>query len=196
MSWILPVAVTLVLFSRVESGREPLRSSTELFWQFCAKPLSPEQIERHIEFEKDYRARRVPASDSLYYDPEIERLELLALEHPEMATAAVIQKLFVLASKHRVPYAPDEQDDPIRLYVHTHLEATRLIYLLNTEGFSERTREVLDAALNALTRLQNRLGPSPYLETPWSFGYGKCLGNAEVVPLHDEIPQSKGGRPV
>jgi len=136
----------------LESDENPLKDSTELFWLFYSGILSPESFVDNINGWKE----RAPDAKG-FFIPEQKAFMLKAYENPDEAAQILVDKLDLLTEGKRVPYIPDEPDHLIELYIHLHLEATRLFRLLKVQAYSEKTREVLDNAFNSFRRAKEIL---------------------------------------
>ena len=158
MSWLPSPTRLIVLFKSIEKEENPLQDATELFWLFCMHSLSPDEFRDRVLFWIDKHLEDSPKGGG-FIDPDTRDI---ILQGPEHVSKIILDRLDALCEMKRVPYIPDEIDDPESLYVSTLLESSRLIRLLKTEGYSERTREVLAHALNALVRFNE----------PWRHNYG------------------------
>lgn len=152
MSWLPPITHTYGKFRQLESDENPLKDSTELFWLFYSGTLSPENFVENINGWKE----RAPDAAG-FFIPEQKAFMLKAYENPDEATQILVDKLDLLIEKKRVPYIPDEPDPLIALYIHLHLEATRLFRLLKAQAYSEKTRESLDNAFASFRRAKEIL---------------------------------------
>jgi len=150
MSWLPDIPHLIRLLRRTEEGENPLQDATELFWLFCKKSLSPDEfrdrvlywIDKHLQDSSQGRG---------FFDLDVRGI---ILQGPEKAEEVAVGRLDTLCEMKRVPYIPDEIDDSESLYISTMLEASRLTRLLKTDGYSDKTREVLAHALNALARFK------------------------------------------
>ncbi|MFC1897168.1 hypothetical protein ACFLX8_01160, partial [Chloroflexota bacterium] len=153
MSWLPDTPHLIRLLRSIEKGEAPLQDATELFWLFCMKSLSPDEFRDRVLFWIDKHLEDSPKGGG-FIDPDVKEI---ILQGPERATEIVINRLDALCEMKRAPYQPDENDDPVALYVSTLLESSRLIRLLKTEGYSEKTREILAHALNTLARFNKQV---------------------------------------
>jgi hypothetical protein len=171
MSWIPNIPTVIMLFKRIEEKNAPMRFSTKLFWLFCTESLDPEQSIKKITETKEHIRNKLTE----FIDPDVDAVMRIAFENQAQALQIVLDRLEYLIQKRYPPYEPDVADNPIDLYVYLNLLSTRLVRLLKTERFSERSRETLHSALNILGRLYNVLNQDKLLEKPWILGYGRCL---------------------
>lgn len=148
MSWLPDAPHLILLLRRIEKGEGPLQDATELFWLFCMKSLSPDEFRDHVLFWIQKHLEDSPKGGGLI-DPDVKEI---ILQGPERVIEIVVGRLNTLCEMKRVPYQPDENDDPVALYISTLLESSRLIRLLKTDGYSDKTREILSHALNTLAR--------------------------------------------
>ncbi|MFC2066842.1 hypothetical protein ACFLUO_07335 [Chloroflexota bacterium] len=168
MMWIPPITSTYVTLGRLASDENPLKDSTELFWHFCNGSLSPEEFIENINGWKE----RAPDADG-FFDPKQKAFMLRAYENPTEAAQIIVDRIDLLIEKKRVQYTPDKPGPPIELYVYLHLETTSLYRLLNVQAYSEKTREVLDDAINTYIRCSRSI--DLYSNTPWSHEYSVSL---------------------
>lgn len=148
MSWLPDAPHLIRLLRRIEKGEDPLQDATELFWLFCMKSLPPDEFRDRVLFWIDKHLEDSPKGGG-FIDPDVKEI---ILQGPERVIEIIVDRLDALCEIKRVPYIPDEIGDPESLYVSTLLESSRLIRLLKTQGYSEKTREILAHALNALAR--------------------------------------------
>jgi hypothetical protein len=148
LGWLPDAPALLVLLERVENGENPFRDVTELFWLFCTNSLSPDEFRDRVLYWINKHLKDEPKGGG-FIDRNVKGI---IFEGPEKVAQILLNRLDAVSEKNRVPYRPGEADDPIRLYIYTHIEASRLTYFKNSEGYSERTREVLSNALNAFSR--------------------------------------------
>ena len=172
MSWLPPINKVLILIKHIEADEDPLLHSSELFWLFYTQSVTQEEYITRIAWFKDYHAKQKQIGGG-FTDPDVEALMLQAFDNPEKAANIIVDRLDVLSEMKRVPYIPDQKDDPVRLYLYIHIEASRLARLLKLEGYSEKTREVLDNAINAFNRCNNATGTCS--NAPWAEEYSISL---------------------
>lgn len=171
MSWIpAPHKVLARLLRIEEKGDSRLLDASEVFWLFCLHSISPEGFP--IEMAQLKESYLVLKGE--FTPPEIHTIMLQGFDNPEIAAQAVIDKLDMLTEKSRVIYVPDAIDqDSIGLYIYAHLEASRLTRMLKFKSYTEKTREMLDDALNAYVRCTNSF--DGYVNAPWSDEYSVSL---------------------
>lgn len=169
MSWIPDPHQALSLFKRIEAEDDPLVDSSHLFWLFCTSSMPHQKfLSRMTELKESHLVLK-----GKFNDPEIHTIMTEGFKNPDKVAQAVVNRLDILSQMKKVPYRPDFQDDPERLYAYTHIEASRLFRFLKTEAYSERTREVLENALNSYSRCSNIV--SSYSEAPWTEEYSASL---------------------
>jgi hypothetical protein len=112
------------------------------------KSLSPDEFRDRVLYWIDKHLEDSPKGGG-FIDLEVKEI---IFQGPEKVTEIIIDRLDALCKIKQVPYLPDEVDDPVALYISTLLESSRLIRLLKTEGYSDKTREILSHALNTLAR--------------------------------------------
>jgi hypothetical protein len=173
MNWLPDAPRTIVLLQRIEKGENLLQDVTELFWLFYKVSLSPDEFKDRILYWINKHRQDSPKGGG-FIDPEIKEI---VFKGPEKAAEIIINRFDTLCDTKRAVYIPDQDENPESLYVSTLLEATRLIRLLKTEGYSEKTREVLAQAINTFTRLtsiENR-DSNPTLPKEFSL-FTKAIG--------------------
>jgi hypothetical protein len=173
MSWLPSAPRTIILLQRIEKGENPLQDVTELFWLFYNNSLSPDEFQDRILYLINKHRQDSPKGGG-FIDPEIKEI---VFKGPEKAAEIIINRFDTLCDTKRAVYVPDQDENPESLYVSTLLEATRLIRLLKTEGYSEKTREVLTQAINTFTRLTSieSRDPNPTLSKEFSL-FTKTIG--------------------
>ncbi|MBI4328317.1 MAG: hypothetical protein HY685_00445 [Chloroflexi bacterium] len=160
MSWIPDPLRTLTLLKRIEAREDPVSDSAELFWLFCTQSLAPEQFTERINVIKNV-VHGSPGSG--FVDPDTQAAMLRGFEDPSSIATYVADRLESASRTNWPPYQPDQQEDPVRLYVFAHLEAARLWRLLKVEGHSDNTRDALERVRNAV----GRLGPIRSFDELW-----------------------------
>ncbi len=170
MSWLPSPPRVLILMQEIEKGEELLSNSSELFWLFCMNSVSPAEFNNRVKFWINKHLEESPKGGG-FQDTEISEI---ILQGPERVIEIIVDKLDALCEKKRVPYKPDEEEDPITLYIYTHIEASRLVWLLKTEQYSERTRETLDNSIIVFNRCFSAINGYP--QAPWSQEYSVSLG--------------------
>ena len=173
MSWLPDAPHLIRLLIRIEKEEDIQQDATELFWLFCTKSLSPDEFKDRVLFWIDKHLEDSPKGGG-FIDPDVKEI---ILQGSERVTEIIADRLDTLCKTKRVPYLPDENDDPVALYISILLESSRLIRLLKTDGYSDMTREVLAYALNAFARFSR---PKISDQNPhWNKGYSifaKALG--------------------
>ncbi|MFC2012475.1 hypothetical protein ACFLVU_05030 [Chloroflexota bacterium] len=152
MSWLPSPTRLIVLFKSIEREENPLQDATELFWLFCMKSLSPDEFRDRVLFWIDKHLEDSPKGGG-FIDSDVRDI---ILQGPASVSKIIVDRLDALCEMKRVPYIPDEIGDAESLYVSTLLESSHLIRLLKTDGYSDRTREILTHALNTLARFNKQ----------------------------------------
>ncbi len=114
MSWLPSPPTILVLMQKIEKGEDLLRSSSELFWLFCMNSLHPSEFNDRVLYWINKHLEESPKGGG-FQDPEISEI---ILHGPERVTEIIVDRLDDLCEIKRVPYEPDEEEDPIALYIY------------------------------------------------------------------------------
>jgi len=134
--------------------------------------MNPEEFQERLDVWK-----RLYEKDKLqgggFTDPDLEAIMLESFNNPGKAAQVVIDRFDAIVEEKHVPYLPDEPDPAEALCIYVHLEAAQLFRLLKLQGYSEKTRESLEKALNAFTRCKRALNSFP--EIPWPLEYSISL---------------------
>lgn len=177
MSWIPSLPRTLVLLRKLKAGEDDLKNSSELFWLFSNASLPPEEFYEDLISWSRRNAKDKPKGGG-FIDLEIEALINQGLAKPEKVVQEIVDSLDDLSKIRRVLYRSGQADDPAPLYIFTHIESTRLIRLLNVEGYSGESRTTLQYALNAYTRCEMALGTdSSSLQPKYLLASLKAVGS-------------------
>lgn len=188
MSWLPSAPRLIVLLRSIEKGENPLQDAAELFWLFHMHSLPPEEFRARVSYWIDKHLEDSRKGGG-FTDPDVRDV---ILQGPARVAETLVEKLDTLCEKKRVPYVPDETDDPVSLYLSTMLESSRLIRLLRIEGYSERTREVLAEAIHALTRF-SKLETS-HQNPRWQKEYSKFIeAVGTFLYLTQFLVQKSGG---
>jgi len=126
MSWLPDAPHLIRLLRRIEKGEDPLQDATELFWLFCMKSLSPDEFRDRVLYWIDKHLEDSPKGGG-FIDPDVKEI---ILQGPERVAEIIVDRFDTLCEDKRVPYRPDENDDPAALYISTLLESGRLIRLV------------------------------------------------------------------
>lgn len=140
---------TLVAVKRMEEGRDDLHNGANLCWLFCNFNFSVKEFKERLAFE----FVSIQEKKGEYLDPEITSLVVQGAREPEKEASLLANRLDALALKKQVPYA-GQIDDPKAVFVSTHLEAARIVSIIEDEGFSDNARQVLKGALDSLSRCE------------------------------------------
>lgn len=149
MSWLPDLNKTFILIRRIEANEEPLRYSSELFWLFCTKSMSPESYHERIMW---MRNEILIEKRGDFNDSEVKELMYKAFDNPDEAAQTIVSKLDNLAETTRIEFIPDGEENPKRLFISTHIEACRVFRWVNLERYSERTRDGLKLSLITFER--------------------------------------------
>jgi len=149
MRLIPGVPGTLVAIKRMEEGRDDLHNSADLCWLFCNSDFSVKGFKERLTFEFN----NIQEKKGEYLDPEITSLVVRGAQEPDKVASLLANRLDALALKKQAPYA-GQIDDPKAVFVSTHLEAARLISIIEDEGFSDNARQVLKGALDSFSRCE------------------------------------------
>jgi len=133
----------------MEGGCDDLLNSANLCWLFCNSDFTLQGFKERIAFEFD----NIQKKRGEYLDSEITSLIVKGAKEPEKVVSLLAKRLDALMLKNQVPYA-GQIDDPAKVFVSTHLEAACLVSIIEDEGFSNNTREILSDALNDLSRCE------------------------------------------